>query len=168
MKYVANYSVLNRILPIALIAVLSASCEEDNDSYYNGNYTLAKTKMTRSLENQPTAPVKPMSYYKAGSWTESKCQTVCNRLMEFNVSVSWEEGMFPNRITKSAISLGEPEASYCILSYTFKRKVDWVGVFKEIDICADIAVMDTLHKKSGNFSLETALKPDMKLFEVAY
>lgn len=60
MKHVANYSVLNRILPIALIAVLSASCEEDNGYYCNGNYTLAKTKMTRSLENQPTAPVKLM------------------------------------------------------------------------------------------------------------
>lgn len=115
MKQVANRSVLNRFLPIALIAVLSASCDGDNVYYENGNYTLAKTKMTRGLENQPTAPVKPMSYYKAGDWTESKCQTVCNRLMEFNVSVSWEEGMFPNRIIKSAISLSEPEASYCVL-----------------------------------------------------
>lgn len=164
-------SVLTNLLLSCGVAVFVSSCNGDEEYYENGKYTLARNCMTRAMEPLPGSgsvtpdPTRPMSYYDEGSWSEKTCHTVCDRLMEFDISVSWDQGMFPNRISASSISLSEPEASFCVLTYNFTKKVDWVGVFKEICVDADIAVADTLNKKYGSFHLQTTLKPKMELFE---
>lgn len=164
-------NVLAALLLSCGVVVFVSSCDGDEEYYENGKYTLARTHMTRAMEPLPGSgpatpdPTKPMSYYDAGSWSEKKCYTVCDRLMEFDISVSWDQGMFPNRISASDVSLSEPEASFCVLTCNFRKKVDWVGVFKELCVDADVAVADTLNKKYGSFHLQTTLKPNMELFE---